>query len=139
MERPKVGVGVIVIKGGKVLMQLCKGGHGDGRWSFPGGHLEHGETPEECAKRETLEETGVLIGNLGCGPYTNDINGAEGTHYITLFVRAEWRSGEPTIREPEKMADLRWFAWDALPQPLFLPIENLLRQGYDPFMKERLR
>ena len=58
---------------------------------------------------------------------------------ITLFVRAEWRSGEPTIREPEKMADLRWFAWDALPQPLFLPIENLLRQGYDPFMKERLR
>ena len=54
MDRPKVGVGVIVVKEGKVLLQRRRGAHGEGTWGFPGGHLEFKESWEECAKRETF-------------------------------------------------------------------------------------
>lgn len=32
-----------------------------GRWTAPGGHIEHGESPLQGAQREMLEETGILI------------------------------------------------------------------------------
>jgi 8-oxo-dGTP diphosphatase len=35
--------------------------------------------------------------------------------------------------EPEKCEGWEWFEWDQLPRPLFLPIENLLKQSFDPF------
>ena len=53
---PKVGVGVAVVKDGKVLLGKRKNAHGEGTWSFPGGHLEYKESWEDCAIRETLEE-----------------------------------------------------------------------------------
>jgi len=61
MENPKVGVGVIIVKDNKVLMQKRINAHGNGSWSFPGGHLEFNEELEDCAKRETLEEAGINI------------------------------------------------------------------------------
>ena len=59
MERPRVGIGVIVKKDGKVIAQLRKGAHGAGSWTVPGGHLEAGEDFFTAAKREVLEETNV--------------------------------------------------------------------------------
>lgn len=51
--------GVLTIADGAVLF-LRRGNGGDhpGEWAFPGGHIESGESPEEAARRETLEETG---------------------------------------------------------------------------------
>ena len=63
-NRPKVGVGVIVIKDGKILLGKRKGPHGGGFWAFPGGHLEFNESLEDCARREVLEETGISIKNI---------------------------------------------------------------------------
>jgi 8-oxo-dGTP diphosphatase len=54
-NRPKVGIGVFIFKDGKFLMGCRKGTHGAGTWSVPGGHLEFGESFEECAEREALE------------------------------------------------------------------------------------
>jgi 8-oxo-dGTP diphosphatase len=132
-NRPKVGVGVFVKRDGKFLMQKRKGKHGDGTWSLPGGHLEFGETPEECAAREVMEETGVRISNFCRGPYTNDYFDAEGKHYITLFIVSEYESGEPRILEPETTEDLGWFTIGDLPGPLFLPLKNLFDTGFSPF------
>ena len=73
MERPKVGVGVIIVKEGKILLGKRKNAHGEGTWCPPGGHLELGESYEECAKRETFEETGLQIKNLQFITATNDI------------------------------------------------------------------
>ena len=61
MDRPKVGVGVAVFQEGRILLGKRKGAHGDGEWGFPGGHLELGETVEECARRELFEETGMQV------------------------------------------------------------------------------
>lgn len=131
-ERPYVGVGVIVTKGNRVLLGKRKNSHGSGTWQFPGGHLELNETIEACARREVREETGLQIKDLRLGPYTNDIFAEEAKHYITLFVVAAYESGELRVREPEKCETWEWFAWPDLTQPLFLPIQNLLKQGFSP-------
>jgi len=88
-KKPKVGVGVIVIKDNKVLLGKRKGSHGEGSWCFPGGHLEFNESLENCAKRETLEETGIEIKNIRFETITNEIFKDEGTHYITIFMLCE--------------------------------------------------
>ena len=61
-----------------------KGSHGEGTWSVPGGHLEFGETIENCAKREVYEETGLVITDVTVAGITNDIFSEEETHYITI-------------------------------------------------------
>jgi 8-oxo-dGTP diphosphatase len=132
-ERPKIGVGVCIIKDGKVLFGKRKNAHGQGDWCFPGGHLELNENIEDCARREVLEETGLSIKNIRFGPYTNDIFEKEGKHYVTLFVAADYDSGELKLMEPEKCEKWEWFDWEELPQPLFLPLQNLLKIKYNPF------
>ena len=128
-----VGLGVIVLKDGRVLMGKRINAHGEGHWSFPGGHLEYQESPEEGVIREVMEETGLTVTNIQPGPFTNDIFEAEGKHYVTLFMIAEHQSGEPEVKELDKCKRWEWRDWHDMPQPLFLPIVNLLRQGYSPF------
>jgi 8-oxo-dGTP diphosphatase len=132
-DRPMIGTGVIIIKNNKVLLGKRKNAHGEGSWCFPGGHLEFNEKIEESGKREVLEETGIKIKNIKLGPYTNDIFKKEGKHYVTLFLIADYDSGEVKIMEPEKCERWGWFEWDKLPKPLFLPIQNLLKQKFNPF------
>ncbi len=79
--------------------------------------------------RETLEETGLVLGTITMGPVTNDIFIAEEKHYITIFMIGEYIGGEPQLLEPEKCTEWRWFAFDALSSPLFLPVSNMLAHG----------
>jgi len=130
IKTPRVGIGVIVRDGQLVLLGRRHGSHGADTWCLPGGHLEFGETPVDCAKRELLEETGLVATNLEIGPYTNDYFEREGKHYVTLFVLAAYDGGTPEVKEPDKCKELRWFRWDDLPTPLFLPIRNLMAQGF---------
>jgi 8-oxo-dGTP diphosphatase len=127
---PRVGIGVIIINNGKVLMGKRKGAHGSGTWSFPGGNLEFGESPAECAAREVLEETGLRATNIRFGAMTNDFFETEQKHYITLFMLADYVNGTPQVLEPHKCESWDWFAWDAMPQPQFLCNINLLAQGF---------
>jgi 8-oxo-dGTP diphosphatase len=131
--RPQIGVGVIIRKEKKVLLGMRKGSHGSGAWSFPGGHLEIGEQIEECAIREIQEETGASVSIVRRGPYTNDVFEEERKHYVTLFVVADYVSGDIVAGEPEKCERWEWHEWKDLPQPLFLPVQNLLKTGFDPF------
>lgn len=135
-SQPKMGLGVCVVKGNKILFGKRKGSHGEGSWCFPGGHLEFNETWEECARRETMEETGLEIKNLRFATATNDIFKKEGKRYATIILLADYISGEPEIMEPDKFEKWDWFNWDEKPQPLFLSQQNLSKQGFDPFDKK---
>ena len=123
---PRVGVGVIVRKGAEILLLKRRGTHGAGSWSTPGGHLDFGESPEECAIREALEETGVTVGSVHFRALTNDVFSAEGKHYVTLWMEAEYRSGEAAPCAEYEATEVAWFQLDRLPQPLFLPFQRLL-------------
>jgi 8-oxo-dGTP diphosphatase len=94
--------------------------------------LEFGETWEECARRETAEEVGLELANISFARVTNDMFPEEQKHYITIYMRADYGSGEVTLMEPEKCERWEWFSWDALPEPLFIPMQNLMALGYRP-------
>lgn len=125
MERPKIGVGVCVVKDTKILLGKRLNSHGKGHWAFPGGHLEFGESLTDCAHREVLEETGLHIANLRRGPFSEDIFIEENKHYITFIMIADYISGEPAVLEPDKCEQWQWFSLHELPQPLFLTLINL--------------
>lgn len=129
----RVGVGIIVKKQRKVLLGKRKSAHGEGTWGFPGGHLEFMETFEQCVVRELQEETSMKVKNIHFGSLTNDFFVNEKKHYITVYMLADYTKGKAVVMEPDKCEKWEWFSWDTLPTPLFLPIQNLLKQGYNPF------
>ena len=144
-QRPgvTVGVAVLVRRGDQVLLTHRKGSHGAGTWAPPGGHLDMGESFEECAMREVREETGVTITEPHFLAVTNDIFADEGRHYATIWMEAQVEAGvatgEARINSPREMSELGWFDWDDLPQPRFLPLENhLAGRCYPPHPNETL-
>lgn len=82
--KPLVGVAVLVTHGNDILLMKRRGSHGAGTWCPPGGHLEHGESPEACAVREAREEAGIEIANVRFLAITNNVV-PEGTHYPRVF------------------------------------------------------
>ena len=118
IQRPKVGIGVIVIKDGKILIGKRTTSHGAGTYAFPGGHLEHLESFEDCAKRETMEEAGIEIENVRFSFVTNLVAYAP-KHYVHLGLVADWKSGDPKVCEPDKCGGWDWYDFDNLPTPLF--------------------
>lgn len=135
-EKPKVGVGVFVIKDGKILVQKRKGAHGEGTWSLPGGHLELFESLEQCAQREVMEEAGIKIKNIKFSTATNDIFEKENKHYITMFMLSEYDSGEVKNMEPDRTEEWLWVSWENMPSPLFIPIQNLIKTGFHPLKQK---
>jgi 8-oxo-dGTP diphosphatase len=127
-DRPKVGVAVFIWRDGKFLMYRRKGSHGSGTMSVPGGHLEFGESWAECAARETLEEVGCHIKNITFLAATNDVMPDENKHYVSIWMTADWDSGEPTIMEPDKVEELSWHTFQDLPDNLFEPCWTNLRK-----------
>lgn len=131
---PKVGVAAIILRNNTVLLGKRIGAHGADTWSFPGGHLEFNESLIDCAIREAKEETDLNISIISDNPVaiTNDFFEKDQKHYITIYMLAKHIDGEPKITEPEKCQGWEWFSWNALPSNLFLPVRNLIKQGYNP-------
>ncbi len=135
MSRPTAGLGVIILKEDKVLLGKRRGNHGSSTWCFPGGHIEYFETLEQCALREVKEETDLCIALIDEYPIaaTNNRFPEENRHTVTLFLRAKYIQGEPKIMEPDKCEQWGWFQWNNFPSPLFVPVDELKKQGYNPF------
>lgn len=131
-QPPNVGVAVILTRADKILLMKRKGPHGPGTWTVPGGHMDFGETPEQCGTREVMEEIGVQVVDLHFRAITNDIFESEGRHSISIWMDGRISSGEPGIASEQEVAEVGWFSWEALPQPLYLPLENFVKHNSYP-------
>jgi 8-oxo-dGTP diphosphatase len=122
--RPQVGVGVVFLQGDRVFLAKRHGSHGEDTWASAGGHLEMGETLEECARREAMEELGVTVGDLRFLCVTNII--AYDKHYLDIEFLGDIGEQEPVLAEPEAFTESGWFPLDDLPQPLFEAVRYAL-------------
>ncbi|MBR9676729.1 NUDIX domain-containing protein [Candidatus Woesearchaeota archaeon] len=132
-EKVGVGFGVMLLKDNKVLLgkrhedpekasSLLKGA---GAWTMPGGKLDFGETFEEGAIRETLEETGIKLNKVEVICVNQDI--IESAHFITIGLFSDDFEGEPQALEPDEITEWQWFDLNNLPTPLYFPSEKVLR------------
>lgn len=99
-------------------------------WCFPGGGLEPGESPAECAAREMREETGYDAATDGLKDL--DRNGVTGTDYQTFLHQAD-DTFTPTLNDEH--TEHAWARWGDWPQPLHPGVKAVL-DGLDSFPAE---
>lgn len=110
-EKPVVGVMAVVVKDGKLLMVRRTKNPDAGRWSFPGGKVESGETLRGAAIRELAEETGVSakFGNVltALDAIERAADGSVRYHFIIIPILGEWEQGDPVAGDDA--AEAQWF------------------------------
>jgi len=113
-DRPIVGVLVVVLRGARALIVQRRQQPNAGRWGFPGGVLELGETVFQGAMRELMEETGIVAEPAGFldihDAITRDEEGRVQFHFTLIAVRGVWRSGEGVAADDA--ADCAWVSRD---------------------------
>lgn len=116
---PRVGIGVMILRNDHILLGRRKGSLGEGSFGFPGGHLEIGESLEECAIREVREETGLVVKSLELICISTFI--IEQSHYIEFDFLTKIGFGSPVTCEQNRVESWNWFDIEKLPDPLFPP------------------
>jgi 8-oxo-dGTP diphosphatase len=101
----------IIENNGKILLKLATRGVGKGKWNFPGGKADNGETPEQAAIRETFEETGLKIDKLEKVAYLKFYDWGE-LAFDCYVYKAGSFSGK--LHETEE-GPLKWFDKKNLP------------------------
>lgn len=125
----RVGIGVLVInKEGKILLGKRKSEHGQNTYSIPGGHLEFGESFEQCAKRELKEETNLDSADFQVISLENGIRGDK--HYVTVGVLVKEYNRDVKLMEPDKCESWAWYSKDNLPKPIFEPSERIIENYF---------
>lgn len=101
-------------------------------WQLPGGWIELGESPEQTARREVTEETGLGIDELRFVGLTNNIF-PDQNHSISLYFEAECSNPEQlNNREPDRCEKWIWMQWQELQNNLYLPLQLLKDTDYQP-------
>ena len=133
-KRPIVGVGVVVLRGDRVLLVRRAKPPRQGEWSLPGGAQELGETVFEAGRREVLEETGVTVEVRGLLDVVDSIQPDDREriryHFTLVDVLAVWISGE--ARAAGDAAEVAWFGRAAVPGlGLWSETERIIRLGFE--------
>jgi 8-oxo-dGTP diphosphatase len=122
-----VSVAFITDEKGRVLLQLRRDTEildADGKWEFPGGTVEFGESPEETVKREVGEEIGCVIDVVSLLPkiYTHVWTTVDGlnVHSLTSCTVARIVRGVPLPQDPE-VVRVEWFTREEIESLDLLP------------------
>jgi ADP-ribose pyrophosphatase YjhB (NUDIX family) len=114
--RPIVGIGIVVLKDDTVLLVRRGKPPNVGAWTLPGGAQEVGETAEDAARRELLEETGITVGEMHFAATVDNIRRDEAGrvrfHYTIIDFAARWQDGEPVAATD--VTEAIWVPLDAL-------------------------
>lgn len=118
IDFPGVGVGLAILRDGKLLLYKRMRPPEVGYWNIVGGKVDVLEPSELAAKREAEEETGLSIGKIEFVCVTEQIVDADRQHWVSLLYKTDDVTGEAQLTEPDKLSDFGWFALDDLPEPL---------------------
>ena len=115
-------VAALIVRDGRLLIaRRPEGKHMAGRWEFPGGKLEKGESPEEAIDREIREE---LAAEIRAGRvYQAIAYSYPEKDVLLLFYAASVVSGEP---RPVEEAEIRWITLEELDEYTFAPVDAML-------------
>lgn len=108
-----MGAGIAVVNGRDVLLIRRSD---SGRWDVPGGGADAGETPEQTARRELREETGLSVGalhSLGVFPHRHTYPDGNVVAWETQVFTADFAGGVP--RASDDAAEVGWWSLSALP------------------------
>ena len=142
VKRQFAAGGVIVKKDrGQLRVFLIRDSYG--HWSWPKGHIEKGETPEEAGLREISEETGLkrirIEGKLGEQRYSFTLNNKRISKTVHVFL-VKARPGERPVIQTSEIEEGRWFRdEDALDTIWYKGSKELLKKGIDLFRKKYCR
>ncbi|HXI63578.1 MAG TPA: NUDIX domain-containing protein [Gemmatimonadales bacterium] len=124
-----VGVGALIVDDQGRLFLARRGPKAKnerGLWEFPGGAVERGERLADALRREIREEYGIEIAVGDLLDVVDHILPEEGQHWVSPAYLCRIVSGTPTILEPDKCAEIGWFAPADVPRDLtVISRENL--------------
>ena len=125
---PKSGASVIVFRDGEVLLAKRGKEPFKGYWSLPGGSQEAGETLGDCARRELLEETGLIAKNVEFVCVRDRINhndAGELTYHFVLatFLVLEFTGDASANDDAEEVG---WFKLETIPELDITPVTDKL-------------
>ncbi|TWD57745.1 8-oxo-dGTP diphosphatase [Agrobacterium vitis] len=118
IDFPGVGVGLAILRDGKLLLYKRMRPPEVGFRNIVGGKVDVLEPAELAAKREAEEETGLSIGKIEFVSVTEQIVTADRQHWVSLLYKTDDVTGEAKLTEPDKLSDFGWFDLDDLPEPL---------------------
>lgn len=112
-----IGVGAVILnKEGKFFLTKRgkKARNEVGKWEFPGGSMEYGETFEETAIREIYEEFGIKIKPLKLISTVNEILINQNQHWVAVGFFCKLIRGIPVIQEKDKCLEIGWFTLEEI-------------------------
>lgn len=125
IEEPPLSMAVVV-RDGRLLMIRRREREGDLLWALPGGAIEAGESPEEAAVRETVEETGLVVSAmkvLGARVHPK-------THRTMSYIACEALHGNAEVADADELDAVAWVTLAEIPKyvpyGLFEPVQTYL-------------
>lgn len=138
-DKVKSGVGVIVVKGTKILAGRRIGSHGAGALCFPGGHIElNDKSMKTCGEREVFEETGIICDVISIDGHREELfttydilSENKDKRYVTPYLLAKYLYGGDQFydeeakldavapNEPDKCECWHWYSLEELSKTVY--------------------